>query len=311
MIDTIRFFKVYDSIKPSFWQDVGFVPLRINPRMLVLNRENKPNLTAWYGNATWYLGAQISIPRILYGHNALLPSCDTDALHAVEIACSYTEDLTGLPFEPKSLRIGRIDYTRDFHLRKGANLDSIIQAIFAKTLPRMTRRSIANTIYFEQGRPLARRITIYPKLAEVLSRPNPKSDVIEAANRKLRLEVRLERYGIQKLARKTGGKSPFHLVNYDLSQSVIFEFMKLLDFERTIDTPSIDFYERLTSATSCSRERGVFWFIETVIRHGPEFYKNPKFQCKERTFYNYQKRCKTLGFWDDMVDSSFAGAPIE
>ena len=303
MFDTVNLFRDFELRPQSYWQEAGFT---LCHHRFVHNRPNAPRLTVSNFNARSYLFSEFSIPRLLFGHNAVLPGSDTQALDAIESACSYIETITKLPFGPDKIKIRRIDFARDFHIQDHTSVEAISRELFAKVIPNMKRHTIDNSVSFlrKTTRGLAKKISVYPKLDEVLSRPSPSPEAIRAATGKLRLEVRLEGRGLDGLKRSRGGITPMHLVSNQVSDGVIHEAMSLLDFNRILDARKIDFFGTLKSAGFRTRDFHLLGFIETVKRCGPRFFEQPDIHCPKRTFYDYKKRCEELGIWQDLVNSS-------
>lgn len=303
MIDTVKLIRGYEHKPPVFWQDAGFT---FSGNRHFFNQPDKPRLTVWYYNGNPYLSAEFSIPHLLYGHNAQLPLSESQAFHAIETACSFAGSITNLPFQPDSTKVRRIDFARDFQIQQGTDAASISQALFAKTLTGMTRHAVENSICFERqtSHGLAKRILVYPKLDEVLSRPSPTSDAIGAATNKVRLEVRLQGRGLDVLLRSCGGVTPTHLVSDQVSELIIRQAMEQLDFQSILAAPRKDFFEYFTSVTSDTREYDLYWFGEAVRRHGVRFHKNTDFHYSDRKFYRNKKRCEQLGIWEHLVNSS-------
>ena len=60
---------------------------------------------------------QASLPKIIFGHNATLPS-EREAREAAKWLCGYVSSETGLIFTIDDIKAFRIDYTRDMTSKK-------------------------------------------------------------------------------------------------------------------------------------------------------------------------------------------------
>jgi hypothetical protein len=313
VIDTVKQGQRYEA-DHRYWLDRGFMRDKREPRKLILNIANSPCLTVTFRRdqrvgIVSHLWAEYSIPKWIHGHNAILPVSREEALDAVTEACEWTSKIIGRNFEDAEIR--RIDYARDYILSERIG-GEVIHDLHARKIPSMRRRSFEGSLYWERPRrPKSRwtnQLCVYEKEPQTSEQEHPTSQIlqqaVEAAADTIRLEVRTRGKGIDRLDRLAGGRTARHLIDEQLSNAIITECVRSLDFERILAARRIDFFELAESANLCTKERGITRFINLIRLHGPEFYKNPDFHWPKRTFYHYRAISIKAGFWDALVESS-------
>lgn len=78
--------------------------------------ETLPNLTIKQTpNGIYHLSAQVSLPKLLFGHNARLPN-QTEVNHGLQLMAEYTAEQSGLPFDAPTATVYLIHYAYDVHL---------------------------------------------------------------------------------------------------------------------------------------------------------------------------------------------------
>lgn len=103
-------------------------------------------------DSVFHVFAERSIPKLLYGHNASLPSTEADIQRGIELICAYTQNRLDIRFAADSARISKLHLTRDYFLGDAAN-DAVL-ALFDRRLRHFPKRNITadesgvNTLYF-------------------------------------------------------------------------------------------------------------------------------------------------------------------
>ena len=112
--DTVIFKKPFEPLDPVYWRDVGFTNAK-NGRLV---RNDAPTSMTVYQNgyrAKDWLMVQASLPKILFGNNAILPN-EQQARDAACWLCGYVSSQTKLVFTLDDVKAFRIDYTRDYEV---------------------------------------------------------------------------------------------------------------------------------------------------------------------------------------------------
>ncbi len=114
-----------------------------------------------------------SIPMVLYGHNARLPSTEADIHRGIESICEYTQKRLDIKFEAESVRFAKLHLTRDYYI--GDAVNNAVFALFDKRLRYFPKRNIAadeasaSTLYFNCLSPKRNSvICIYPNRPKFL-----------------------------------------------------------------------------------------------------------------------------------------------
>src|SRR3712207_2362244 len=110
--DTVTFKKPFEPLDSAYWRNVGFEQAK-NGRLVrngdLISMTVFPN---GHHRKDWLM-VQASLPKILFGHNATLPS-EAQAREAAFWLCGYVSSETGLIFTIDDVKVFRIDYTRDY-----------------------------------------------------------------------------------------------------------------------------------------------------------------------------------------------------
>ncbi len=307
-VDTVIFKKGYEPLGAGYWRDVGFTPAK-NGRLV---RNADAACMTVYPNGHHrkdWLTAQASIPKIVFGHNATLPT-EEQARDAASRLCDYVAAETGLLFAADDVKLFRIDFTRDYDIREG-RAHAIALELLATDLRYFQRASrYGDSVLFqrEQGGEVVKQLAIYPKFVWAADTHQP-SDVVDASRGKLRLEVRLLRKGLTGIQ---GAIKPLDYLSQSISDSLLNEAEATLDLRRIIDARNIDFQEMLivhARGQQSFTKYGLPTFVELVKRHGEKFHLNPEFHYPKSTYYKRKREVEDLGFWHDLVAASQVQTP--
>ncbi|PYS99101.1 MAG: hypothetical protein DMF63_13610 [Acidobacteria bacterium] len=301
--DTVIFKKGIKPLDSLYWKDVGFVRAKNGRLVRNCDRTNMTVYQKGFGGKDWLM-VQSSLPKIVFGHNATLPT-EAQAREAASWLCGYVSSETGLTFRIDDVKAFRIDYTRDYDVREDRTR-RVALSLFASDLPDFPRANREkDSVCFSREREgqVIKAITVYPKFAWAAETGQPPS-VIRASRGKLRLEVRLMRKG---LAGIKGARKPLDYLSQSVSDSLLNQAANMLDLQRIIDARNIDFHRRLIIHGCGQRslgKDGLSMFVELVKRHGPHFYLNPEFCYPKSTYFKRKKEAEQLGVWGDLVASS-------
>jgi hypothetical protein len=139
---------------------------------------------------TTHLAAEVSVPRLLFGHNAQLPS-EAEVLKALTEISSYVRCRTNVSFPIQNARVSRVDFARDWTC--DGNVAEIIRRLSRQALSRKTRILYDDhTIYFDsKANCRVNRILIYDKYQEVMKKRPENTSELEVAKKKIRFEISL------------------------------------------------------------------------------------------------------------------------
>lgn len=307
--DTVIFKKGFEPLDAAYWRDVGFAQAK-NGR-LVCNGE-RASMTVYpngYGRKDWLM-VQASLPKIVFGHNATLPT-EQQAREAASWLCGYVSSETGLVYTIDDVKAFRIDYTRDYDISEDRT-HAVALALLATDLPNFPRANrYEDSVCFERENDgkVTKQVVIYPKSAWATSTNQPR-DVIDASRGKLRLEVRLLRKGLSGIK---GASKPLDYLTQSISNTLLNEAANMLELQRIIDARNIDFQEKLI-VHGCGQQSlgtlGLPTFIELVKRYGEHFHHNPEFHYARSTYYKRKSELEQLGMWSDLVAASEVQTPM-
>jgi len=301
--DTVELKKGFKPLGSDYWFGVGFVQ---TSRGRFVRNDAMMNLTVYpnsYGCKDWVL-VQASLPKIVFGHNAILPN-EVQAREAATTLCEIVSEKTGLVFPVNEVKANRIDYTRDYLIQE-ERADEIASSLLStKALNQSRTIRTKNTVYFvkESGGGITKEVVIYPKFEWAIESNQPE-EVLEASRSKLRLEVRLRKKGLKGIK---GASKPFDYISQLVSESVLNEVSTLLDLERISKARRMDFQEELI-VYACGQKTlsryGLPMFIELVKRHGEKFWEDPDFYYPKSTYYKNRRSLQELNIWDDLLEAA-------
>jgi hypothetical protein len=301
--DTVILKKPFGPFDTGYWHDTGFK--RAKNGRLALNGEGT-TMTVFqkgYGGKDW-LTVQASLPKILYGHNATLPT-ERQAREAANWLCEFVSNATRLTFTVEDSKAFRVDYTRDFDICED-RARTITLALLPTDLPdfpKVNREHDSVTFVKKRGREVTKQIVVYPKFTWATDTNQPQN-VFALTRGKLRLEVRVMRKGLTAIK---GAIKPLDYLSQSISDSLLNEAAKMLDLQRIINARNYDFQGKLIVHAYGQRslgKLGLMGFIELVERYGENFYQKPDFHYPKSTYYKLRGELKELELWDQIVAAS-------
>jgi Phage replication protein CRI len=244
----------------------------------------------------WHISAEVSLPRLLFGHNAKLLN-QHEIFEGLQMIGDYIRAKSGLPFNPFSAIISRVDFTLDIQLTE-AEVIQIINKLSFQKFGRLEKLFYnGQTLYF-QTKNKEKIIRIYGKYQEVLSRKNATPEEIEYAKGKLRIECSLKGKQLKAMIKRLAlpDNSAVSVLNEDVSNKILSEILELLNFDE-IRTNDYDLLEDLLEKCSTSNAMQNFSFLEMIKRRGLNFYKDESLHYTERTYKRRLAECRKAKVW--------------
>jgi II/X family phage/plasmid replication protein len=261
------------------------------------NKEPFPRLSIFRTpDNFWHITAEVSLPRLLFGHNARLPN-QHETFEGLKIIGEYVEEKSGLPFDPFSAIVSRVDFTLDIQLTEAEVIQIINKLSFQKLGSLEKLFYNGKTLYF-QTKSKEKIIRIYGKYQEVLSRKNATPEEKEYAKGKLRIECSLKGKQLKAMIKRLAlpDNSVLSVLNEDVSNKIISEILERLNFDE-IRTNDYDLLEDLLEKCSTSNAMQNFSFLEMIKRRGLNFYKDESLHYKERTYKRRLAECRKAKVW--------------
>lgn len=243
-----------------------------------------------------HLRAEVSLPRWIRGSNSFLLT-ETQIWDALEQLSKFVFDLTGEPFSTSDMLVTRVDFTKDFSVGE-SKIAPIIRRLSTAWISRTLRTTVEDTtIYFNsKARTLSKRIAVYGKYREVLSREHSEAD-LEKALGVLRLEISYRRTpAVKTLVTKQDLtiRTAERIFKQDVADRVFREYIELLNLEQVIDhgTSILEKLEKYYSPVQAMRLLG---FLQYLMEYGQDFYRLPFLQFSRTTYWRALKDCKRAG----------------
>jgi hypothetical protein len=265
------------------------------------NKKTLPRLSIFQTpDNVWHITAEVSLPRLLFGHNARLPN-EHETFEGLKIIGEYVEEKSGLPFNPFSATVSRVDFTLDIQLTEPEVIE-LIRKLSAQKLRRLRKIFFDDeTICFETKNK-EKIIRIYGKFLEVLSRKNSTLEEKECAKGKLRIECSLQGYQLKALIKRLAlpDNSVLSVLNADVSNKVISEILESLNFEE-IRTNEKTIFAKLSEVFSPKRAEQLFGFLGLVNHYGLNFYKDKSLNYSESTYKRKVALCQKAKVWKHII----------
>jgi hypothetical protein len=257
-----------------------------------------PNLTIVNTpDGIWHLSAQVSLPKMLFGHNARLPNQD-EVNYGLRLMAEYAEEKSGLPFDAQTATVYLIHYAMDIQLTEPGVWKMVDKLSKRKLKPFHKLFYNDATIYFTP-KSRAKQIRIYPKLQKVLSERNTTDEAISCAEGNLRFEsCLLEKSSIDSLVKRLdlSDRKARTLLTENVSDLVISELLENLNFFDllTDDKSTLQILREHFPSKKAMDLRG---FVEMVKEHGENFYKNASLGISKDTYYRNMRDCRKAKIW--------------
>lgn len=304
MLDTIavkKFLPASSDILDR--RDIWKSPKRGNPYRFVCNQEldtGLPRLTLTRSkDSILHLRAEVSIPRWIKGSNSILPSEDEVRL-GLERLAEFVADTAGEKFPVSEMLVTRVDFTKDLNIAE----DEIVSAVRSLSdvfISRYNRTRVNDsTMYFNsKGRTLNRRIAVYGKHREVMSRKGSEND-LERTKGVLRLEISYRTtYAVKGLVQdmRLIDRSANQVLTRKVAAGVFQDIMGRLGFERLLKAGEPSVLKKLEKLYRPSHVMRLMGFLEYVRTYGHDFYKLPSIQYGKTTYCAAVKDCKRVGIY--------------
>lgn len=257
-----------------------------------------PNLTAILTpDGLHHLSSQVSLPKMIFGHNARLPNQD-EVNYGLKLMAQYTEEKSGLPFDAETAIVSFIHFSKDINLTE-PGVWQMIEKLSKKRLKPLRKQFFEDSTLYFTSRGKTKQIRIYPKLKAVLDEKNAISEAIRYANGNLRFEICLKRKNvIDALVKKLGlpDSTTRNLLTENVSDLIFSElltnlnFFELLDDEKTI-------LQRLQGTFPIKKAGQLFGFLQTVKEHGENFYKDEGLNYSKSTYDRNVRDCRKAKVW--------------
>lgn len=300
MLDTVGIKHFYQSFRFDNFKEDWKKLLRKNPTWTFNAKGAKtlPKLTMINTpNGIWHLSAEVSLPKMLFGHNARLPN-QSKVENGLRMIGDYVEEKSGLTFDIPTATVSSIHFSYDVNLSQSEVLP-MISRLSDRTM-RYTDKLFYNdsTLYF-QTKSKTRIVRIYSKLQEVLADKKATAEAINAATGVLRFEHCLLDSGIiNSFVKKNNlpDKTVASLLNENVSMSAISEVFNELDFFEMLSDNRSNL-EILREHFSMRKAINLNGFLDAVRQYGENFYKNESLRFTKDSYYSDARSCREAKVW--------------
>lgn len=256
-----------------------------------------PRMAIYRTERIWHIEAEVSAPKMLFGHNARLLN-QSDRNDFLEFVSDYVETHSGLPFDAETAIVARVDFVRDINLAK-SEVAQMIMKLSAQTISRTDKLFYNDQTLYFKALAKNRLIRIYDKLREVLSQKHPNPESVSCAENNLRIEHGLLRAdSINQLVNRLSlpDKTAQSLLNQEVADIAINEVLDILQFSQllTNDKPLM---EILRETFGTRKAMNLFGFLEAVSLYGEKFYKDENFKFSKDSYDNHARKCRKAKVW--------------
>jgi hypothetical protein len=299
MLDTVQIKHFFQSLNcDDFQRHWHYLSKARNPTWTLNAKgsETLPNLTMIFTpNGIWHLSAEVSLPKILFRHNARLPN-QVEVFEGLQMISEYVEANSGLHFDAKTATVSRVDFAKDFPLSE-AKVFQVIKKLSDKILPRMDKLLYNDsTLYFKAK---TRQIRIYGKFREVLSRKYAKPEYIKIAKGILRFEhCLLKNYAVDLIVKELSlpDKTTHSLLTQDVSDFVMSKVLESLNFYELITSDKTNL-ESLLEHFQTRKAMNLCGFLEMLKLRGELFYKDETLGFSKDSYFRDAKDCRKAKVW--------------
>jgi hypothetical protein len=299
MLDTVQIKHFFQSLTCDDFQKHWYQLSKARNPTWILNEkgsETLPNLTmVLTPNGIWHLSAEVSLPKMLFGHNARLPN-QTEVFEGLQMMSEYVEAKSRLNFGATTATVSRVDFAKDFSLSE-ADVFQLIKKLSDKILPRMDKLLYNDsTLYFKAK---TRQIRIYGKLREVLARKKTKPENIKKARGILRFEhCLLKSYAVDSIVKELSlpNKTTQNLLTQNVSDFVMSEILESLNFNE-LRTNNKTNLENLLEHFRTRKAMNLCGFLEMINLRGENFYKDETLGFSKDSYYSDLRNCRKAKVW--------------
>jgi len=300
MLDTVGTKHFYQLICDGFLRHWHYLSNRRNPTWTLNAKGSKtlPNLTMIQTpNGIWHLSAQVSLPKMLFGHNARLPN-QAEVFEGLQMISEYVEANSGLSFDALAATVSLIHFAEDVCLPQ-AEILRLIRRLSEKTMPPMKKNLYEDSTLYFTSEARTKQIRIYSKLKEVLDNKRATDEAIEQSRGKLRFEsCFLKKYAIDSLIKRLGlpDRTTQSLLTEDISNFVLSELLEKLNFYELLSDDKSNL-EILLERFSTRKAMNLDGFLNMVNLHGENFYKDKKHPFSKDSYYQSARECRKAKVW--------------
>ena len=301
MIDTIQIKHFYRArFDEGFLNRWHFLSNRRNPTW-TLNAKGAgtlPGLTMINTpDGIVHLSAEVSLPKMVFGHNARLPN-QAEVSEGLQMIGEYIEAECGLPFDVPTATVSLVHFAKDICLTE-SDVWKAIGKLSAKKLPRMKKNFYEDSTLYFTTKARTKQIRIYPKLQEVLDKQKTALEAVEMAKGVLRFEYcLLKRYSINSLVKKLSlpDKTTESLLTQDVSDFVMSQLLESLNFNELLTNNKTNL-DNLLEKFPTRKAMNLSGFLEMINQHGELFYKDETLGFSKDSYFRDAKDCRKAKVW--------------
>lgn len=256
-----------------------------------------PRLAIYRTERLWHIEAEVSVPKMLFGHNARLLN-QNDRNDGLQFISDYVEAHSGLPFNAETATVARVDFVRDFELLKSEVMPTL-KKLSAQTISRTDKLFYNDECLYFKALAKTRLIRIYDKLRQVLNSKTPNPEAIEYAQNKLRIEFcLLKTDAINRLVNNLSlpDKTAQSILNQNVADYAVNEVLDILQFTQILSNDK-PLFELLRETFGTRKAMNLFGFLEAVSLYGEQFYKDESFDFSEHSYKRESRNCKKAKVW--------------
>lgn len=301
MLDTVGTKHIFQFLRSDgFLDGWRFLSKRPKPTW-VLNAKGSqtlPNLTMIKTPEGFYhFYAQVSLPKMLFGHNARLPK-QNEVIEGLEIMSKYAKEQSGLPFEMETATVSLIHFAYDIHLTE-PEVWKMVEKLSKRKLKPLHKQFFEDTTIYFTPKSKSKQIRIYPKFQEVLSKRNATDEAIYYADGNLRFEYAFrEKSAIDALVKKykLPNSQTQTLLTAKVSDLVISELLEKLNFFELLTTEKTNL-EILLEHFSAKRASALDGFLNLIKLRGEGFYKDKSLGFSRSVYSRNVRDCRKAKVW--------------
>jgi hypothetical protein len=301
MLDTVGTKHFYQSlIRDDFLRRWRYLSNKRN-QIWTLNAKGSktlPNLTMIQTpNGIWHLSSMVSLPKMLFGHNAHLPN-QAEVFEGLQMISEYVEANSGLSFDVSTATVSLIHFAEDVCLPQ-AEILRLIRRLAEKTLPPMLKDFCEDSTLYFTTKAKTKQVRIYSKLKEVLDKKRATVEAIENARGKLRFEsCFLKKYAIDSLVKRLDlpDRTTRSLLTEDVSNLVLSELLERLNFYELLSDDKSNL-EILLERFPTRKAMNLDGFLNMVNLHGENFYKDKNHRFSKDSYYQSARECRKAKVW--------------
>lgn len=257
-----------------------------------------PNLTITNTpNGIYHLSAQVSLPKLLFGHNARLPNQD-EVRQGMRQMAEYTEEISGLPFDAQTATVSLIHFAKDIQLTE-PEVWKAIEKLSKKKLEPLRKNFYEDSTLYFTSKAKTSQIRIYPKFHAVLSEKGAPEQSKREARGKLRFEYcLLEKTSIDAIVKKLGlpDSKAQTLLTENVSDLVLSKLLEKLHFFELLSADKTNL-EILLEHFPAKRAGFLDGFMNLVKLCGKDFFRDETSGFSKSSYSRNVRDCKKAKIW--------------